>query len=181
MFFNKRRRKMIVPAVLAVVIVVVVIAVSMGKRRSKNALRDKYLNLPLTRKLAHEAGQYALEGINKANRAVYEENVLCCVSVLSYAERCGKNKGKYGSIRGAASYIFRQHNLRSLSRNEIKAFLWAVSTLTRLYVLDNLDKDPSGPCYKLSAVKKRYICNHGVKCSFTYTAPNGYYQAPKDW
>ncbi len=163
------------------VAVAAVVALTVGKHRSKNALRDKYLHLPLTRKLAYEAGHNALEGINKANRAIYQADVSCCVSVFSYAEGYGKNKGKYGSIRGAASYIFKHHNLKFLSRSEIRAFLWAISTLTRLYVLDNLEKDPSGTYYVLSAVKERYICKHGIKCSFTYTAPNGYYEPPRDW
>lgn len=171
---------MVVWAGLAVVVAAVV-ALTVGKYRSENALRDKYLNHPLTRKLAYEAGQYALVGINGVNRAANQENVSCCVSVLSYAEGYGKNKGKYGSIRGAASYIFKHHNLRFLSRSEMRAFLWAIATLARLYVLDNLGKDPSGTYYTLSAVKKRYICKHGIKCSFTYTAPNGYYEHIRDW
>ena len=162
-------------------VLVVVLAVVVGNHRSENALRDKYLNHSLTKKLAYEAWKHAIEGINGANRAVYQADVSCCVSVLSYAEGYGKNKGKYGSIRGAANYNFKQHNLKFLSRGEIRAFLWALSTLTRQHVLDNLDKDPSGSYYTLSAVKERYICNNGVQCSFIYTAPNGYYEPPRDW
>lgn len=171
---------MIVFAVLTVVIAVVV-SVSVGKYRSKNVLRDKYLHLSLTKKLASEVGQNALKGINEADRSIYQAEVSCYVSIHSYAERYGKNKGKFGSVRGGATYNFRQHNLRFLCCGEIKAFLWAIATLARLYVLDNLDKDPSGRYYTLSTVRTRYICNRGVQCSFTYAAPNGYYEAPKDW
>ena len=172
---------MVIVAIIAViaVIVTIVVIVNVSKSQSKKALREKYLNLPLTKKLAFIAGENALESINKANRSIYKKEISHYINVESYEDNF--DKGKYRSIGGAVLYNFAEHNLRLLSRDEITALLWAIATLARQYVLNNLEKDPSGTRYTLSDVREQSMYVTGVQCSFLYTAPNGNYEAPKDW
>lgn len=178
-------------AVFIIIGTIVVVCIERNKSRKEEqketiereqivTAKNKFLNHPLAQKWAESMGWSAVRGdISDAKRTINIKEIKCYFEV-----RCGIYNEFGYKICGTThheGFAFSSENLKPLPKNEATGLCWAVAILMRQYISDNLSQDPSGTNYTLSEVTDCTTHINYPTYSFTYTAPNGNYEAPKDW